>query len=1093
MIGQTLGHYRIDEKIGAGGMGEVYRARDSHLDRDVAVKILPPGLLADDAARRRFRREALALARLNHPNIEAVHQFNTDRGVDYLAMEFVPGESLASRLARGPLAAKEVAQIGSQIAAALEEAHQNHIIHRDLKPGNVIVTPKGQAKVLDFGLAKLLHRDESVGSAKTSEALTEPQAVIGTLPYMAPEQLQGEESDERTDIYAAGALLYEMATGRRPFPETQGAMLIGAILSQTPRPPSEINKGVPPALEAIILKALDKNPDRRYQSAKELRVDLERVSSPTPVLQVSPRSWIARHTFPIALGALAIVLGVILVLNAGWLHDRVFQRENKVSSFSSNSESFHPRRAVAVLGFQNLSGRSDVSWLSTALAEMLTTELGAGAQLRTISGEQIARMKSDLSLKDSETYAPDTLGRIRTLAGADFVVLGSYLVLGEGSSEKIRLDLRLQDAAGGETLLAESEDGSEAELVQLVERAGTVLRSHLGVRSVSDVEISHARASLPSRPAAARLYSDGLIQLRVFNALNASSLFERAIAIDPDFAPAHSALAEAWAALGYDRKARDEALRAFSLSDDRSEEERLLIEGRYRETSHDWDKAVEIYKQLFAQFPDNVDYGLRLAGAQSSAGKAPDALQTITALRSLPGFSANDPRIDLAEADADEVTGDFQNELRVAARAIQASRDRGARLLEARALYSQAWASLNTGDAQKATESAVAAKEIYIKAGDRNGEANMARMLGTIHLMRGDIAAAASMYRESLGIARQVGNRYSEAAALNQLATTLDRQGNRTAAIDYYRQSLAILHDIGNKTAEGTCLNNIANILWARGDLPGARKMYEQALAIARELGDRERTAGTTLNVASILIQQGDLAGAHKQFEQALSVAQAIEAQSLVAAALRGLGDVLFAQDHLQGARRQYEQSLALREKLGESGTVAETQVVLAEITLEEGRASVAREQIQSALNEFRKEGVNDDVIGSSGALARALLGTGDVSGAQTAIRAAQPLLNENENPIVRLEFTIDSARVFAAAGYSSEAQRDLNAAVVEAEHLGLVQTQLEGRLALAEIEIHAAKSSEGHATLTAVQKEASALGFRLIARKAATVSGARG
>src|SRR5258708_10987784 len=210
MIGQTLGHYRVLEKVAAGGMGVVYRARDEQLDRDVALKVLPTGTLSDDTARRHFRKEAMALAKLNHPNIETVYEFGTQDGTDFLVMEYVPGKTLAGRLSQGTLPEKEVVALGTQIAAALEEAHERGIVHRDLKPGNILVTPKGQAKVMDFGLAQLLRSQADLAATQT---FAETRGLSGTLPYMAPEQLRGETPDARTDIYSLGCVFYEMATG----------------------------------------------------------------------------------------------------------------------------------------------------------------------------------------------------------------------------------------------------------------------------------------------------------------------------------------------------------------------------------------------------------------------------------------------------------------------------------------------------------------------------------------------------------------------------------------------------------------------------------------------------------------------------------------------------------------------------------------------------------------------------------------------------------------------------------------------------------------------------------------------------------------
>ena len=274
-IGQRLGHYRLLTKLGEGGMGLVFRALDEHLDCDVALKVLPPSLLADASARKRFRKEALTLAKLKHPNIATVHDFDTNDGIDFLVMEYVDGATLAERVVRGALAEKEILALGSEIAKTLDVAHRRGVVHRDLKPGNIMLTSHGDVKVLDFGLAKLLRVSESTAT----DSYTEIPGISGTMPYMAPEQLRGDAPDYRGDIYSLGAVLYELATGGRLFPEAQPAQLAHAVLERVPVSPSSANRQISAELERIILKCLEKEPENRYQSAKELQVDLRRLAT----------------------------------------------------------------------------------------------------------------------------------------------------------------------------------------------------------------------------------------------------------------------------------------------------------------------------------------------------------------------------------------------------------------------------------------------------------------------------------------------------------------------------------------------------------------------------------------------------------------------------------------------------------------------------------------------------------------------------------------------------------------------------------------------------------------------------------------------
>ena len=311
----TLSHYRIFEQIGAGGMGVVYRAHDERLDRDVALKVLPPGAIVDSSARKRFRKEALMLSKLNHPNIATVHDFDNEDGTDFLVEELIDGLSLDAMLGTGPLSESEIVHLGSQLAEGLATAHEHGVIHRDLKPANIRITPEARLKILDFGLADIL-RGEVTPDAAT-QSLSESRTIVGTLPYMAPEQLLQRKFDVRTDLWAVGCVLFEMATGRRAFLGT-GPALTEAIVHQSTASVSKLNPKISAGLDAVIQKCLEKDSWMRYSSAREIAVDLRRTATAT---KTQPRIWWKS----IAIVLVAISALIVIFVGKPWLY-RIFQQ-----------------------------------------------------------------------------------------------------------------------------------------------------------------------------------------------------------------------------------------------------------------------------------------------------------------------------------------------------------------------------------------------------------------------------------------------------------------------------------------------------------------------------------------------------------------------------------------------------------------------------------------------------------------------------------------------------------------------------------------------------------------------------------------------
>ena len=388
------------------------------------------------------------------------------------------------------------------------------------------------------------------------------------------------------------------------------------------------------------MKALRKEPENRYSSAATLSDDIERLQTGRRVMARRPTvgyrgaRFLRRHRESAV--AIAIALAVIGVL-AAWEEHRVFRQI--IGPPQANVAPVRVRPALAILGFNNLSNRADTAWVSTALSEVLAKELAAGEELRTVPGETVARTRIDLGLSDMESVAPDMLDQIRRNLGSDFVVMGSYSDSGRQSGSQIRLNLRLQNAVTKDTVATVSEMGNEGQLLDLVSQTGSRLRERLGLSPVSPLEAQAIRASVASNPEAMQLYSQGLIKFRTFDSLTARDLLARAVAADPSYPFAHSALALAWQALGYDNETKEEAKRALDLAARLSREDHLMLEARYYEAGKNWAKAIDTYRILVNFFPDSLDYGIGLARAQSSSGKGKEALSTLGAL----GASDVDP------------------------------------------------------------------------------------------------------------------------------------------------------------------------------------------------------------------------------------------------------------------------------------------------------------------------------------------------------------------------------------------------------------------------------------------------------------------
>lgn len=1088
--GQIVSHYRVLGHLGSGGMGVVYQAEDIKLGRRVAMKFLPGEVVSDRVAFERMQREARAASALDHPNICSIYELGEEAGQPFIVMQLLEGQTLREWILRS---AKQEMQsrlsqtldLSIQIANGLEAAHQKGIAHRDIKPANVFVTTRGEAKILDFGLAKVLEdhispevsADSTATHAMADDAdpanlhLTRTGTTMGTAYYMSPEQVRGEKLDARTDLFSLGLVMYEMATGQRAFAGETGPAVHDAILHRDPAPLRQLNPAVPAELERIINKALAKDRTRRYRSAQEVASDLQNLREELrPAILWRGRKWIA-----ITAGAIFVALAVIL----GVLIERSWQPVPR-----ETVQAHKRRKSVAVLGFRNLSNNSGEEWISTALEEMVSTELAAGQQLRIIPGESVAHMKLDLALPVAGGYGRDTLKKIRKNLGTDAIVQGSYLV---SPGSILRIDLQVQEAEAGDTIATVSENGSDAQIAELASRAGASLRQQLGIASIPDGDMDKARAALPADPRAARLYSEGLAKLGVFDALAARDLLTKAIALAPDHAMSHSLLAESLSALGYDAKAQAEAKKAFELSHSLPRDNQLLVEGRYRELSNDFPAAIEAYRTLWKFFPDDLDYGLRLAAAQGMADLHKDALETIAQLRRLPEPSGNDPRIDVAEANAREALGDFKRTQEIASAGAEKARLQGSRLLQAQAKNSEGRAWDRLGDVDKATAAYSEAHDLAQAGGNLRAAARALNGMANVLYDKGDMDGARKLYEDSLRVGRQLGSQTVIAASTSNIGNVYYEQGKLAEAQRQYQQGLEIDRLIGNKHGVASDLGNLANVVQGMGDLPGATRMQEQTLQAFREVGDRRGEGDTLNNLGLVLADRGELVASQKRFEEAIAMAQQIGYQRGRGRSMKNISGVLLLQGKASEARASALGGLTILKELKDDFGVAEGQVHLGEVALEQGNAAEAEGLARGAAEEFDRQKAADNGCWADAILGRALLAQGKLKEAQTATDLAVALCQRGQDREARFLAAIASAAVKFKTGGTEEALNMLEKVRAETARSGYVAYELESRLLMGEIEINSGRKAAGRSRLEGLQKDAQSKSFGLIARKART------
>ncbi len=971
--GSKIGRFIVEGQLGAGAMGVVYAAHDRELDRRVALKVLKG--TGDQEALLRLQREGQAMARVTHPNVITVHEAGIQGRLVFLAQELLDGGSLRQWLDQ-PRRQHEILDKFIAAGRGLAAAHAAGLVHRDFKPDNVLLGVDGRVRVSDFGLARSLagletvpHRPPDSVAGTTRDVAHSPMAtmtrtgaVMGTPLYMSPEQHRGEAADERSDQFSFCVALYQALYGEVPFPGKTAVALADSVIAGKLQPPPKGAK-VPAYLRKILLRGLSNDPAQRYPSMNALLADLTR----------EPSRKLRRFG----------MIAAITLLVGGAVAGGYVLRER-----TSAGVEVPGQRTIAVLGFKNLSGDKAVDWVSSAVSELLATELAKGDDVRVTPAEDAHRARIDLKLPNQETFGKDTLAKIQDRLGSDAVVIGSYLQ----TRGELTLLVVVEDLPRGKSRRFELK-GPANELPALAAKAGAQVREALGISSLTIAKQTHA--VLPKRGEAARAFVEGTEALRRYDFRTAKDRLLFATEKEPDFAPAYIALADAHAGLFEGNAAKAAARKALETAATLAIDQQLYVSGQAYERLGEREQARGQYRRLFASSP-KLDYGLALLRVE----KPDDLRATLAKVRKL----GSDPRIDVIEAQAELDRSDAERALELALSAAQAARTSGAATVQADARRIEGEAQLVLGQLDAAADAFETARKLYDAAGDGLSRLTVMELIADVSLERGELDDAAAKYESVAELRKRAGQRAEAARAWAsaayatalrgriadaeiQLKRADEHKGQDPFAIAHVDLASAwiawakgdavkALADSEKCHARATfdalralCLELNGQVRADRAD-PAARQTFDTALEIAERAQNPQRTGTLQLALAMLDLDDGQEASAigraeTVQLDAAKRGATGLEAHAWIvlarahlaqAESQKGLGDL----EHVKAPPQ------ALRQRVHHGIIDGLTHHVL-------GDPFTAREKIDHVLVESRNQGWTALVLESRLALAQVL------------------------------------------------------------------------------------------------------------------------
>jgi len=911
--GSVLGNrYEILAVIGKGGMGWVYKARDREIDRVVALKVIREDLARDENIIKRFKDEIILARKVTHKNVLRIFDIAEAEGRKFISMPYIEGRDLKDVITEeGALPVERALDIAGQVLEALKSAHDAGVIHRDLKPQNIMIDKEGTVCVADFGIAK---------SADTG-GLTVTGQIVGTPEYMSPEQAEGKEVDSRSDLYSFGLILYEMLTGKVPFKADSIISTLMLRLREKPQAPSKDNPAVPPWLDRLVMRTLEKEVEDRYGSAEEILSDIE-LQTVKRRVRLRPRGIITI--------AVLVAVGVAAALLIG-RRPRLVMEEGRVY--------------LAILPFENSVGDADLDWLTSGIPDNLTADLAQSKFFRVMSPERLRQIASEAGQEVGAINTPEGMGALAKATDLDYVLTGSFF----RSGDKIRITIKVLEIDNLETKGSDIVQDDESELLAMIDDLTRKTKQIFELTQQEiDEDLDRAMGEQRTKSVkAASEFATGLKYSYVGAYLDAAQAFEGAIAADEDFAMAYAKASEAYKNLGYDEKAESLSLiavdKAIKFIDRVPPADRTFIMANHADITYNADQAIESYTEYVEAYPDDPEGYVNLATVYEGISEWDLAAENLREALRL------DPKSGSARFELGKVLirkNDLDAALPELERALEFYRDIGNKEGEATVLNAIGILHKRRNEFDEAIAQYEASLAIKEELGDRRGAAASLTNIGTVYEIMGDRDRALEVLERSLEITREIGDRMGISLALIKIGHIHLYSGHYDEALSCMERSYEIREELGAKHLMASSLSDLGFIYSIMGDYEKSLEMEERALALHREIGDEEGEAEVLRNIAETQIVQGKFAEASENIRRAVTIHTRLEDSRRLAWDSSILGRHALDRGKVDSALVHLGRSLAGHEALEEKPGIAMAKILM-------GEAYLAKDHYRKALSAF--------------------------------------------------------------------------------------------------------------------------------------------